>query len=138
MLRGDVVKDDSASYAIFTEQESSASRTTAANVLDVIAGLLACARYASDAVSAHIRVRMEDAPTVLKLRTRECPDVWMLLPRHKWPKAWKNIQDRPCWIAMGATVRDSLDRKWMGESITVCAPSARPPRVCRRARHKME
>ena len=31
VLRGDIVKDDSGSYAIFTEQSSSASQMTAAN-----------------------------------------------------------------------------------------------------------
>ena len=34
-LRGDVVKDDSGSYAVFTEQGSSASQMTAAKVMDI-------------------------------------------------------------------------------------------------------
>ena len=46
--RGDVVKDDSGSHAVFTEQRSSASRMTAANVLEVIVRLLECARRASE------------------------------------------------------------------------------------------
>ena len=37
VLRGDVVKDDSGSYAVFTEQGSSASQVTAAIVLNAIA-----------------------------------------------------------------------------------------------------
>ena len=36
VLRGDVVKDDSGSYAVFTEQGSSASQMTAAKVMDII------------------------------------------------------------------------------------------------------
>ena len=36
VLRGDIVKDDSGSYAVFTEQGLSASQTTAAKVMDVI------------------------------------------------------------------------------------------------------
>ena len=36
-IRGDVVKDDSGSYAVFTEQGSSASQMTAAKVMDIIA-----------------------------------------------------------------------------------------------------
>ena len=36
VLRGDIVKDDSGSYAVFTEQGSSASHMTAAEVLDVV------------------------------------------------------------------------------------------------------
>ena len=36
VLRGDVVKEDSGFYAVFTEQESSASQMTAAKVMDII------------------------------------------------------------------------------------------------------
>ena len=39
VLRGDIVKDDSGSYAVFTEQRSSASQMTAAKVIDVISRL---------------------------------------------------------------------------------------------------
>ena len=38
-LRSDIVKDDSGSYAVFTEQGSSASQMTAAKVVDVISRL---------------------------------------------------------------------------------------------------
>ena len=36
VLRGDIVKDDSGSYAVFTEQGSSASQMTAAKIMDII------------------------------------------------------------------------------------------------------
>ena len=36
VLRGDIVKDDSGSYAVFTEQGSVASEMTAAKVMDII------------------------------------------------------------------------------------------------------
>ena len=36
VLRGDIVKDDSGSHAVFTEQGSSASQMTAAKVMDII------------------------------------------------------------------------------------------------------
>ena len=52
VLRGDIVKDDSGSYAVFTEQESSASQMTAAKVMDIISRLPGCAGQATDAVSA--------------------------------------------------------------------------------------
>ena len=45
-----MVKDDSAAYAVFTEQGSSASQTTAAKEMDVVAGLPGCAGRAADAV----------------------------------------------------------------------------------------
>ena len=35
VLRGDIVKDDSGSYAVFTERGSSASQMTAAKVIDI-------------------------------------------------------------------------------------------------------
>ena len=61
VLRGDIVKDNSGSYAVFTEQGSSASQMTAAKVMDIISRLPGCARQAADAVSAKTQVKMEDA-----------------------------------------------------------------------------
>ena len=55
MLRGDSVKDHSGSYAVFTEQGSSASQMTAAKVTDVFSRLPGCAGQAADAVSAETR-----------------------------------------------------------------------------------
>ena len=67
MFRGDMVQDDSGSYAVFTEQGSSASQMTAAEVMDVIARLPACAGQAADAMSACTQDKMEDAPTLLEI-----------------------------------------------------------------------
>ena len=75
VLRGDIVKDDSESYVVFTEQESSASQMTAAKVMDIISTLPGCAGQAVDAVSADTQVKMEDAPTILKIPKLECPDI---------------------------------------------------------------
>ena len=52
VLRGDIVKDDSGSYAAFAEQGSSASQMTAVKVMDIISRLPGCAGQAADAVSA--------------------------------------------------------------------------------------
>ena len=52
VLRGDIVKDNSGSYAVFAEQGSSASQMTAAKVMDIISRLSGCAGQAADAVSA--------------------------------------------------------------------------------------
>ena len=93
MLRGDIVKDDSGSYAVFSEQGSSASQMTAAKVMDIISRLPGCARQAADAVSAKTHVKMEDAPKLLKIPKSECPNIWIRLPRHKWPKSWSSIED---------------------------------------------
>ena len=67
VLRGDIVKDDSGSYAVFIEQGSSASQMTAAKVMDIISRLPGCAGQAADAVSAYTQVKMEDAPKLLKI-----------------------------------------------------------------------
>ena len=36
---------------------------------------------------------MEDAPKSLKIPKSECPDIWIRLPRHKWPKSWSSMED---------------------------------------------
>ena len=36
---------------------------------------------------------MEDAPKFLKIPKSECPDIWIRLPRHKWPKSWSSMED---------------------------------------------
>ena len=93
VLRGDIVKDNSGSYAVFTEQGSSASQMTAAKVMDIISRLPGCDGQAADAVSAYTQVKMEDAHKLLKIPKSECPDIWIRLPRHKWPKSWSSMQD---------------------------------------------
>ena len=62
VLRGDIVKDDSGSCAVFTEQGSSASQTTASKVMDIISRLPGCDGQTADAVSAYTQVKLEDAP----------------------------------------------------------------------------
>ena len=82
VLRGDIVKDDSGYYAVFTEQGSSASQMTAAEVMDIISRLPGCAGQAA-----------EDAPKLLKIPKSECPGIWIRLPQHKWPKSLSSMED---------------------------------------------
>ena len=70
VLRGDIVKDNSGSYAVFTEQGSSASQMTAAKIMDIISRLPGCDGQAADAVSAETQVKMEDAHKLLKIQNR--------------------------------------------------------------------
>ena len=93
VLRDDIVKDDSGSYAVFTEQGPPASQMTAAKVMDIISRFPGCAGHAADAENAYTQVKMEDAPILLKIPNSECPDIWIRLPRHKWPKSWSSIED---------------------------------------------
>ena len=93
VLRGDIVKDNSGSCAVFTEQGSSASQMTAAKIMDIIAKLPGCAGQAAGAASAHTQVKMEDAHKLMKIPKSECPDFWIRLPRHKCPKSWSSMED---------------------------------------------
>ena len=93
VLRGDIVKDDSGSYAVLTEQGSSAFQMTATKIMDVISRMPGCDGQAADAVSAYTQVKMEDAHKLLKIPKSECPDIWIRLPRHKWPKSWSCMED---------------------------------------------
>ena len=65
---------------------------TAAKVMDIISRLLGSAGQAADAISAYTQVKMEDAPTLLKIPKSECPDIWIRLPKHKWPKSWSSME----------------------------------------------
>ena len=87
------MKDDSGSYAVFTEQGSSASQMTAAKIMDIIPRVPGCSGQVADAVSAYTQVNMEDASKLLKIPKSECPDIWIRLPRHKWSKSWSGIED---------------------------------------------
>ena len=92
VLRGDILKDDSGSYAVFTEQGSSAFQMTAAKVMDMKSRLPESSGQAADAVSAETQVKMEDAPTLLKIPKSERPDIWIRLPKNKWPKSWSCVE----------------------------------------------
>ena len=91
VLRGDTAKDDSGSYAVFTEQGSSASEMTIAKVF--ISRLPGCEGQAADAIFAITQVKMEDASKLLKIPKSECPDIRIRLTRHKWPKSWSSMED---------------------------------------------
>ena len=66
---------------------------TAAKIMDIISRLPDCDGQAADAVSAYTQVKMEDAHKLLKIPKSECPDIWIRLPRHKWPKSWSSMED---------------------------------------------
>ena len=93
VLRGDIVKDDSGSHAVFAEQGSSASQMTAAKVMDIISRLPGCAGQAAECSICLYPGKMEDGPKLLKIPKSECPDIWIRLPRHKWPKSWSSMED---------------------------------------------
>ena len=66
---------------------------TAANILDIITRLFCCDGQAADVVSVYTQVKMEDAHKLLKIPKSDKPDIWIRLPRHKWPKSWSSMED---------------------------------------------
>ena len=66
---------------------------TAAKIMDTISRLPGCDGQAADAVSAYTQAKMEDAHKLLKVPKSECPDIWIRLPRHKWPKSCSSMED---------------------------------------------
>ena len=66
---------------------------TAAKVMDIISRLLGCDGQATDAVSAYTQVKMEDAPSLLKIPQSECPDIWLRVPKHKRLTSWSSMED---------------------------------------------
>ena len=91
VTRGDLVKDHSGAHAVFTEQGPSAFADGCCK-----SNARHCEIY-QDALDKppkqYLRVRMEDAPRLLKNPKSECPDVRIRLPRHQWPQTWSNIED---------------------------------------------
>ena len=130
VLRGETVKGDSGASAVFTEQGSSASQMTAAKIMDVIARLPGCDGQAADAVAAYTQVKLEDAARLLNISKTECPEVWIRLPRHKWPKSWAHIEDpvvplernshgHPLAGVLWETIRGSFAGTWMGKQYQI-------------------
>ena len=69
-------------------------------VMVVIARVPDCSGQAADAESAYHPNKNGRRSQLLKIPESECPDFWLRLPRHKWPKSWSNIEDLvECMIA---------------------------------------
>ena len=66
---------------------------TAAKIVHIITRLPGCDGQAADAVSAYTQVKMEDAHKLLKIPKSECPDIWIRLPKRKWPKSLSSMED---------------------------------------------
>ena len=67
VLPGDIVKDDSGSYAVFTEQRSSASQMTTVKVMDIISRLIGYTGQAADAVSAYTQIKNGGCSQIIKI-----------------------------------------------------------------------
>ena len=115
VLRGDMVKDDSGAYAVFTEQGSSASQMTAAKVMNVIARLPDCDGQAADAISAYTQVKMEDAQQLFlwkKNKTETNQNVLMcgyVFQNMYGRSHWEHIEDPVCSLNETYTDTHSQD-----------------------------
>ena len=50
-------------------------------------------RRTSSRCSIHLYPGQNGRCTLLKIPKSECPDIWIRLPRRKWPKAWSSMED---------------------------------------------
>ena len=66
---------------------------------------------------------MDDAHQLLKIPKSECPDIWIRLPRHKWPKSWSS-NGRPSRSSRAKSVRSSFGRGLLWERQFEKNPSA--------------
>ena len=92
VLRGDIVKDNSGSYAVFTEQGSSASQMTAAKIMDIISRLLAAMTSSRRSISLYPSKNGRCSQIVenSKLGVSRHLDS---STTHKWPKSWSSMED---------------------------------------------
>ena len=109
------MKDDPGSYAVCTEQGSSASQITAAKVMDIISRPPGCAGQAADAVSACTRVKMEDAPTLLKIPKSECPKSWVQYERSGHSFRAKSVRSSFGRTGMGKAILESSIENTIGK-----------------------
>ena len=93
VLRGDIVKDDAKSYAVIhrTRIISISNDSSESHGYHL---QIARLRWTSSRRSICLYPsKMEDAHKLFKVPKSECPDIWIRLPRHKWPKSWSSMED---------------------------------------------
>ena len=94
--------------------------------MDIISRLAGCDGQTAYAVSAYTP-EMVDAHKLLKIPKSECPDIWIRLPRHKWPTSWSSIGDpvvavernlygHPSAGLMGKASCEDPFEAWLGEN----------------------
>ena len=108
-----MLKDDSGSYAVFTEQGSSASQMTAAKIMDIISRLPSCDGHAADTVSACTQVKMKELSK--KNPKSECPTFGFVYHVTNG-KSWSSMVD-PVVLLEKESVRSSFGRTIMGKVI---------------------
>ena len=128
VLRGDIVKNDSGPYAVFTEQGSSASQMTAAKVMDVMSRLSRSRRTRSwchvsihpgkiggcSKIALNSKIRMSR-----NMDTSSTTQICKIMGKY-WRfrcSSWqKLIQTPTCWIVVGEAIRRRIVGISMGKS----------------------
>ena len=88
-----------------------------------------------------------------KIPKAECPDIWIRLPRHKWPKSWSSMEDAVVPLArilyghlfgrtiMGKAIWENPIKTWMGENsklgMSLCSSWKRIILICVCGWHKI-
>ena len=94
-LRGDNVRDENGSFAMFNEQVASASHSmAAAKLMDAIARMPGNNGGNSDAVGAYTQVSLAEASKLLGKDV--VTTSWISLPPHRRPNSWAGIKDPVC------------------------------------------
>ena len=93
VFRGDMVKDETGSFAVFTEQSASASMIAAAKMLDALARMPGMTGGHRDGRKAYTQVLLKDAAELLGLPPEQVPDTYITLPRDRRPEWWDKIED---------------------------------------------
>ena len=99
VFRGDQVKDETGSFAVFTEQGTSASHLEAAKILDSIARFPGFNGEDCDAVKAYTQVTLKDLHDMLGKRgaiSMEYVETWVSLPPSRRPPSWRSIDNPVC------------------------------------------
>ena len=135
VLRGDIVKDDSGSSAVFAEQGSSASQMTAARVTISYPDCQDAQDKQRTQYLLIPRLKWKMLQKLLKIPKSECPDIWIRLPRHKMAKIMVQYE-RPSraksvWSSFGRTVMgkaiwENPIEIWLGEGFQLGMPIRTP------------
>ena len=94
VLRGDIVKDNSGSYAVFTEQGSSASQMTAAKIMDIISRLPGCdGQRSRRSINLYPSKNGRCSQIIEKFQNRSVQTFGFVYHDTKWPKSWSSMED---------------------------------------------
>jgi len=93
-FRGDQVKTEEGTHAVFSEQETSSAHMASTKFLDWMARLPGNEGEDSDAVGAYCQMRLEEAAELLGIDV--IPETLISLPKHKQPASRQGIEEPVC------------------------------------------